>query len=358
MGTERFWCDGTYKNDLKQYTEEVLEKSGISSQTAEREILWLADEGNTVACKLYADLLFYKKLPRKNAYGSAFYLYLRSADIAIDEKGNWNCSGKAYPTSFWSVGYYLLNYRRESYLKECEVIPELEDMAFPDRVALALALSLACIREVDAAGALNLIGRILREASIQADIFEALKPILAETAEENNFAVRDLVLPICDTPEQCGQTADLFFEAAAQEGYVYACNNLALREADRIVRVYRENAGDDRLPAMARKYAEYLQRSADKYEPYAANRLGLYYLQGEIKGSEETVCIRTEIDFAGAREYFIRATVYPDRNSAWAYYNLIRYFYKDYTNDLDRLNEHMDCIRELNPEVYDLAMDL
>jgi len=353
-----FEADGSYKDDLKQYSGEVLEKNGISSQTAEREILWLADEGNTVACKLYADLLFYQKIPRKHAYSGAFFLYLRSAGIAIDENGNWNCSRKAYPPAFWNVGYYLVNYRRESFLKECETIFEIERMTLEERLALATELSFACIREVEAAGAVNLIGRILLEAAENETIYEKVQPVLSEAAREGTEMTVCLKLPEVVEREHCRACADLFFEAAAEQGYVYACNNLALREADRILLASRDGASEEELQTMAKKYAGYLKRSADKYEPYAANRLGLYYLQGEIKGSTESTSIRAEIDFSLARDYFIKATVYPDRNSAWAYYNLIRYFYKDYTNDLDRLNEHMDRIRELNPEVYDLAMDL
>ena len=72
----RFTCDLSYENDLKEYTEQILEKNGVSSQAAEREIMCMADEGNTVAGKLYADLVFYKKILRKNPYREAFDLYL------------------------------------------------------------------------------------------------------------------------------------------------------------------------------------------------------------------------------------------------------------------------------------------
>ena len=51
-------------------------------------------------------------------------------------------------------------------------------------------------------------------------------------------------------------------------------------------------------------------------------------------------------------------TKYPDSNSAWAYFNLIKYFNKSYANNLELLNEHMDYIKELNPEVYDIAIEL
>ena len=349
-------CDGSYLEDLKSYTEGILKRSGISSPAAEREILRMADAGNTVACKLYADLLFYKKVMRKHAYRDAFMLYRKAAGIRIDDNGEWTCSAKSYPAAFWNIGYYLMNYRRESFLKDCEEIPEIGSMTPADRKVLALELSVACMKETDVAGAVNLVGRILKEASEDPVLYERCKDVLSSLSGMSGFAVKKLVFPVCDTQETCEAAADLFFETAAGEGYSYACNNLALREADRIIAAAR--AEDPAVYEYAVKYEAYLKNSADRYEPYAANRLGLYYLKGEIKGSTETICIRAESDHTKAREYFKKAIVYPDRNSAWAYYNLIKYFYKDYHNDLELLNEHMDCIRQLNPEVYDLAMDL
>ena len=40
------------------------------------------------------------------------------------------------------------------------------------------------------------------------------------------------------------------------------------------------------------------------------------------------------------------------------YFNLIKYFHKDYDTNIDLLNEHMECIKELNPAVYDVAIEL
>ena len=145
---------------------------------------------------------------------------------------------------------------------------------------------------------------------------------------------------------------------AAREGYVYACNNLAAKEAERIVSLGNTSPEDPDIEEHILKYTDYLKLSADKYEPYAANRLGLFYLNGEIKSSSGKIARRDHINFPLAKEYFKKATVYPDANSAWAFFNLIRYFHKDYEKNLDLLNEHMEYIKELNPEVYDLAIEL
>lgn len=355
---DKFTCDGSYNADLKEYTEQILEKSGVSSQSAEREIMYMSDQGNTVAAKLYADLVFYKKIMRKNPYREAFYLYLKSAGITISDNGEWTCSGVSYPLSFWTIGYYLVNYKRESFLLKCESIDEIDKMSFNDRLITALELAASCINSVNAAGATNLIGRILREASESEELFATLGPVIRNTIAGHEFPEISLKIASCDTSAQCAAIAELFFATAAQEGYVYACNNLAAREANRIIKMTKENKDAEFIRECVLKYVHYLKISADKYEPYAANRLGLFYMTGEIFGTHGKITYKEFLDSALAKEYFTKATVYPDVNSGWAYFNLIKYFHKDYDNNLELLNEHMDYIKELNPEVYDIAIEL
>ena len=197
-------------------TEQILEKSGVSSQSAEREIMCMADEGNTVAAKLYADLVFYKKVLRKYPYRDAFSLYLKSAGISVDDTGSLQCSGVSYPLSFWTIGYYLVNYHRESVLQKCEPIGLIDSMSFNDRLATALELAAACITYINAAGAINLVGRILREAAQDADTFAALKPMINETIADRDFPEISLKVTSCETAVQCAAIAELFFATAAQ----------------------------------------------------------------------------------------------------------------------------------------------
>lgn len=354
----RFVCDGSYENDLKEYTEQILEKSGVSSQSAEREIMCMADDGNTVCTKLYADLVFYKKVLRRNPYREAFALYMKSAGISIDDSGKWQCSGVSYPLSFWTIGYYLVNYHRESFLLKCEPIGIIDAMSLTERLSTALELAASCISTINAAGAINLVGRILREAAGDESTFLALKPVIQETIADRDFPEISLKVTSCESAAQCSAIAELFFATAAQEGYVYACNNLAAREANRIIRMSKEGKDDEFLKECIMKYVHYLKISADKYEPYAANRLGLFYMTGEIKGKGGKIVCRDYIDTALAKDYFTKATVYPDANSAWSFFNLIKYFHKDYEHNIELLNEHMDYIKELNPEVYDIAIEL
>ena len=404
---------------------EILEKNGVSSQTAEREIRCMADTGNTVACKLYADMIFYKKILRKNPYREAFALNLKAAGIRVNGAGEWLCSGRSYPLAFWTLGYYLVNYRRDSFLQKCETIDVLQAMSLEERLSTALELAVSCIEQIGAPAAINLLGRILHEASENEALLEALAPTIRRSVENKVFrtvALRELGpdtlvrnegesadLPAgnegestaiqkkegtsdeqdiyletgscrpqspqymdksvqlqetylstgsCRTAEECFSTAEYLFKAAARKGYVYASNNLAAREAEHAFSLYENGASSEELDESIRRYVHYLTLSASRYEPYAANRLGLFFTTGELLASSGKVPCREYINYSLAKEFFKKATVCPNANSAWAFLNLIKYFHQDYDNNIELLNEHMDYIKELNPEVYDIAMEL
>ena len=363
-----FKCDNTYEIHLKEYNELVLGKYGISSKSAEREIICMSDRGNTVALTLYADMIFYKKLLRHKPYVDAFYLYMQAGGIKISEEGKWYSDGAAYPLSFWMLGYYLINYKREAFLLKCDTIPELEEMSIEDRFASALNLAATCLDYVKAPGAINLIGRIMRETAASPGLFEKLKDRLNEILGEHEFSDISEHINGADSVEDFNDIADDFFVEAALGGYVYACNNLALREADKIIELMKSGSDEAEpmksesdeaeLDEAINKYIEYLKIAADRYEPYAANRLGLFYRTGEIFGTTGKVTNRKYISNSIAKEYFQKATVYPDENSAWAYLNLLKYYNNDYDKDIDLMNEHMEYIRQLNPSVYDIAMEL
>lgn len=397
-----FICNMAYKDDLKVYNERILEQYGVSSQTAEREIMSMADEGNVVAEKLYGDMLFHKKIMCKYPYRSAFDMYMDSAAIQIDEAGNWRTAEdkKAYPLSFWVLGYYLVNYKRESFLTKCEDIDIIEKMSLADRFKTALGLALSCIRYTDSPVAKNLAGRILKEVAessdflgeVGADISKELADINKEFADSRqagskqgdsiqSSSTKSTLVRSNPTQEDFLALSEEYFIEAAKGGYVFACNNMAAREAEKIVQLYFEagNSGNadknstenidkissensvkslDEMREHISRYIDYLKTSAEKYEPYAANRLGLFYITGEITGSAGKAVFREYVDFPTAKRYFKLATHYPDANSAWAYMNLMKYFYKDYEKDIDMMNEHMEYIKKLNPAVYDIAMEL
>jgi TPR repeat protein len=249
------------------------------------------------------------------------------------------------------VGYYLVNYKRESALADCETIDIIEEMSKFKRLALALELAVSCLKYVNVPAAYNLAGRILEKAGHEREVFEAISGVIKECVSGKSLEGLGEVGE-CSEIKDCLELARLFFKAASDKAYVYACNNMAVAVAEKIV------WGDRNDKENVDRYAEYLRLAADRYEPYAANRLGLFYACGEVRCSDGAVNLREYVDMPKAKEYFLKATRYPDANSAWAYFNLIKYFHKDYIKDIDLLGKHMDEIKRLNPEVYDLAMEL
>ncbi|MBO4889736.1 MAG: hypothetical protein J5574_01980 [Lachnospiraceae bacterium] len=300
-------CSGSYVKD-REALDLIFDKYGYTSPSAERELICLAQTGNTAALKSYADLLFYHKIRCRNNYRKAFPLYLKAADLSFSG-GTLTSGGSGNPHAYFPIAYYLTHYKNESVLRNCETIEEIEAISPEERKSLALDLATASLDYCESPAAINLIARLKGD--------------------------------------------DDYFEQSAEAGYVYACNNLAAREADMIV------DGVDDIDSHINLFIHYLTISADRLEPYAANRLGLFYMLGEVRSSSgKTVNFREYINIPFAKKYFQKATVYPDSNSAWAYFNLIKYFHKDYDADLDLLNEHMDLIKELNPAVYDVAIEL
>ena len=354
-----FTCDGSYENDLKEYTLNILTSSGVSSPNAERGIMYTADSGNIVAQKLYADLIYYKKIYRPDPYPEAFGLYLKASGITISEDGTWLCSGHSYPHAFRMLGLYLTDYKKTDPLRDCDRIEPIESMTRAGRLNTALLLSCACVEHTGSPEALNLIGRILREAAGDSTFYCELLPAVRDNLENHNFEKISLKTGNMDTPDAWLKASDACLDKAVECGYVYACNNKAAHLADLIVTSVEEGSSIEVLEDMVNEYAALLKASADKYEPYAANRLGLLYMTGEIHASDGGCAIsHSHINRSLAREYFLKATKYPDSNSAWAFYNLIKYFHKDYDNNIELMNEHMDCIKQLNPRVYDLAIEL
>lgn len=314
-------CSGSYVKDQEKL-DAIYSKYGYTSPSAERELICLANSGNKAALTAYADLLFYHKIKCRSSYKNAFPLYLLAADVTM-ENGVVKCGGNGDPHAYFSIGYYLTNYKCESVLKHCETIEELEAIPRDERLELALDFAIASLDYCSSPAAVNLIGRIISEV-----------PDLSSRLEE-------------------AKSSKDYFEQAAEDGYVYACNNLAAREADLIV------DGVEDTDSHINTFIHYLTISADRLEPYAANRLGLFYMIGEIRASDgRKAYFRDYINITFAKKYFMKAIVYPDSNSAWAYFNLIKYFHKDYDADIDLLNEHMNNIKALNPAVYDIAIEL
>ena len=182
-------CSGSYVKD-REALDLIFDKYGYTSPSAERELICLAQTGNTAALKSYADLLFYHKIRCRNNYRKAFPLYLKAADLSFSG-GTLTSGGNGNPHAYFPIAYYLTHYKNESVLRNCETIEEIEAISPEERKSLALDLATASLDYCESPAAINLIARLKGD--------------------------------------------DDYFEQSAEAGYVYACNNLAAREADMIV---------------------------------------------------------------------------------------------------------------------------
>ena len=373
MSITTFECTDKYKHCFDEYTRLVTEKYGVSSESGDRETMYLASVGNCAAKKAYADLVFFRHIPTSDNYGKAFSLYLEAADITVDESGNSKCGGNGVPQAFAMIAYYLYNYKRDGHVKSCKTIEAIENLGngnILERIRISLYLSVSCLCYVKMPMAINLIGRILDEASRSDSVFDYIKEDINALLVSNTSVDSDNYKDEISGLEECRKASDFYYNLAASNGYVYACNNLATREADIIVGLCHEQEKEgadlhditaspsDEIKEHIEKYLGFLTVSAKKFEPYASNKLGLFYISGEIiDKKKEKVFFRSYCNSSLAKEYFINATLYPNKNSAWAYYNLIKFFPKDYSTNIDLLGEHMGCIKRLDPAVYDLAIE-
>lgn len=352
-----------YRNDMDEYMNKVTSIYGESSSPAALEKISLANAGNLVALKAYADDIYYGHIKRKYRFRDSFSLYLKAANIASLTDLTRINGNNAYPPAFWSLGLFLVNYKYESVLRKCESIEMIDEIPRSKRLISALILSLSCLHYIDSSAVYNLIGRILREYADNTDMADSEKQSLSDafTIKEFTDVYNSHDMPINEA--LLSDASNAFFLKAYKLGYVYACNNLASKEAAIIVAMYNASSNKEDLlvnldfTTHVDSYIKYLRTSADKFEPYAANRLGLFYMSGEIISNKHKIHLRNYIDTSMAKSYWNKAIVRPDVNSAWAFFNLIQNFPKDYEN-IDLLNEHMEYIKQLNPRVYDIAIDL
>lgn len=367
-------CNDNFREEFEQYSELVLTRYGMSSEMAEREAIFLSNRGNPVAQMAYADLFFYGKIKDSEYRVKAFDLYLRSADMTIDESGELRCQGRGIPQSYAMVGYYFFNYRRDGRLIDCETIDAIEKYKngeISERIKAALCLCASCLKYTKMPLAINLLGRILDEVSHSDELLAKMSEDINRLVVNGDFCGFDPYTDPVNTVCDCRKASEYFYIAAAESGYVYGCNSLATREADIIVELCtgeidggkseHDVTGNisDEVKSHIEKYITYLDMASARYESYASNKLGLFYASGEVRGkkSNRIFCFKSYCDLSLAKKYFTNATIYPNKTSAWAYYNLIKYFNKEYNSDLELLNKHMECMKNLNPEVYSLAME-
>lgn len=319
-----FFFGINYQQDLDEFNEEVTCKYGVTSKPGIRAIISLAERGsngdssapNLFALYEYADMLYYgsENGPTKNI-NTAFKTYKMISST--------NNNSPCHPLAQWTLAYIFYNYHQpKTELENCDPIPEIEGMPRLEQLKEAIRYAKYAYDLVKNPAAANILGKICSISESEINGIE-------ESKKEANL-----------------KSAEEYFQSAADQNYIYAYASLA--------NLHLENIFDDPVHQTEHleQYILTLKKQADQYEPWAANKLGLFYLNGEIESrkTKEKLIFKDYIDRTRSFLFFSQATSYfNDTNSGWAYANMIINFPKKYIGDeeLTTLKQHLERLKNI-----------
>ena len=269
------------EDDLNDFSKCCIKKFGTTSKHGIMEIIRLAEKGNVIAKCEYADILYYGQVEGVNRdINRAFQLYKEAAGITnvFEKSEKSDLHINAYPQALWSIGHILFNYdntRVNLALPINEPIIEIDGMSRIERIQCAYtraSQALALASNLPAAA--NLLGQIAQLTN-------------NDCAKIEDFKKQKHINNCTD-----------YFDEAIKGGWVYAYNNLALEELRQLIIDIKKK----------RKWKEHilnclknLHEAANRYEPWAANTLGQYYLEGIKYRDPETKNLKAIIDSDGIR---------------------------------------------------------
>ncbi len=329
---DNFYFGQNYHQQLREYEEQVTEKFGGSSTgPAIRAILRLTEGGTEKAPNIFAlldkaDWYYYGK-PEcgiMKDIQKAYDLYEIAAGLepAPFSDDHTIC----HPKALWSLSFILLNYHRKGYgLENCDPIRQIEErygdnlLLRYERVIEYAVTADKYLNDKDGECA-NTLGKI------------------ALVSEEECPGITDL------RKRSKMRSAEEYLSESAEKNYIYAINNLAMLENDKIF------ADPDNWKQHLNTSIEYLKRGCDLLDPWACNTLGLLYLTGEVqKRKYITFGPRVSTKYVRKREKdeafkcFKKASnTFLDHNSGWAIRNLILNYPEYYTENSEELAHLME----------------
>jgi len=272
------------KRDLDVFSECSIRKFGTTSKHGIMEIIRLAEreeKPNIIAMCEYADILYYGQVDGiEQNIPEAFRLYKKAA--GIDEENsevseNSELHKNAYPQALWSVGHIIFNYsnnRFNSALPKHDPIPEIEELDNLERNKLAYKRASQAYSISQLPAAANLLGQIAQLTDDDCNGIDEFK---------KKKRIKD---------------AQFYFEIAKDGGWIYAFNNLALEELKEMT---NEIGCVQKRDIHIYNCLKNLHEAAIRFEPWAANLLGLYYLEGIKYRDPNTKKVKTIIDSEGVR---------------------------------------------------------
>lgn len=320
-----FYFGTNYEKDLLEFNEKVTCKYGVISKPGIREIINLAEgsngkEANIFALYEYADMFYYgsENGPSKNI-NIAFKTYKRISSTSDNSP--------CHPLAYWSLAYIYYNYHLpKTELEHCDIIEEIESMSRLEQLQEAIRYASFAWNLVKNPAAANILGKIctLTDSDVKG-IEKTIKKAELEPAIE-------------------------YFKKAAAQNYVYAHANLANIYLEEIF-LHKEDK--EKQNECLEQYLNTLEAQANQHEPWAANKLGLFYLNGIVqsrKTDEEAYEGKKYCSRKKSFYYFSQAiTYFNDPHSGWAYANMIINFPEKYIEDKDytKLKLHLKRLAEI-----------
>lgn len=308
-----FFFGQTYQEDQREFTNRVLCKYGVISAPGMREIYELAKKGNIFALYEYSDMMYYGKNDTKTVNHQKAFDYLeRCAGIVCPTTSE---KPRCNPLALWSLSYIYYNYKPNSAIKSHHIL-QLEQLDRNNRIETAIKYAKAAYDLNSCPPAQNMLGVIsLNEGAEVREKYGLLMPYE-------------------------------HFSNAAADGYVYAFNRLALMDATAIF------TDPQNKVTHLKNYINHLTKAANRYENWASNRLGCFYLNGEvfcfIDGKRYSEFFPDYSNRHTAFRYFKASfSNIVDSNSAWGYANMIIHFRSTNLCDSD-IAKYINKIKNLN----------
>lgn len=301
------------ERDLDEYNQKVTMMYGVSGNPGMYQLYALANRSKPNILALYecGELEYYGKGPSgKINYDKAYEYYELTKEC-----------NKEHPLATWSIAYMRFHYDQ----KLASEKPEYRVQQFEDELKNgkknswyeAILYNAETSYNNSCSAAANLLGQIIDSSDEEFPM-----------SKRGKFKNRDSI--------------DLYKESA-DAGYVFGCNNYAqacLKKAEK-------SEGIEKFD-LYKEAVKYLDKSAQLGNPWAANKMGLYYVHGFNVGQD--VIVQKDVNLAYER--FKYATVMSNAELYyWPLINICEYYWLN--PESEKYKENVEQIKLLLRDALD-----
>lgn len=300
------------ERDLAEYNDKITLMYGVSGNPGMYQLYSMAEreEPNIIALYECGELEYYGKGPSgKVNYQKAYEFYEKTRE----------CNAE-HPLATWSIAYMKFHYSQEKAAKNPEYrVQEFEEELIGGRRKYSwydsILLNVQSSYNYGCAAAANLLGKIVN-------------------ASDEEF-------PVSRRGIFKNASAKQLYKESADGGYVYGCNNYAdicVKEAEKSVDVEEKKQ-------LYQEAVFYLEKSAKLGNPWAANKVGLFYINGISIGDEAII----EKDSDKAYKLFEYACIMIHaENYYWPFINICNFFWLNSESNKYMLVSKEDINNEIN----------